>query len=217
MTLGPLDELSQERLEFVWNAGAARYRSAATGQFVSRQYVQRALEARFAESAYRMRLYTDAMVLGDAPLDVWREAMAVEVRRAHLQATALGRGGWAQVTPSDWGSAGARIRSEYEYLRQFAQDIIDGKLSEAQIRSRMELYASSVNTSYWEGDRSAKTDAGFTEERRETTPAEHCLDCLELASRGWQPIGTLPPPGVDSRCQSNCKCIMAFRGPNDAE
>lgn len=210
MTLPDLDALGGEPLEFTWNPGAARYRSVATGQFVSREYVQRALEARFAESAARMRAYTDAMLIGEAPLDVWREAMAVEIRRAHVQATALGRGGWAQATPADWGGAGARIRGEYEYLRKFAEDIAAGRLSEAQIRSRMELYASSINTSYWEGDRSAKMVAGFTEEKRLTTPAEHCSDCIAYARMGWQPIGSLPVIG-DSQCRANCKCVFEYR------
>ncbi len=47
-------------------------------------------------------------------------------------------------------------------------------------------------------------------ERRVLGDAHHCRDCPELADRGWQPYGTLPPIGATT-CGPFCLCHFEYR------
>lgn len=208
MTL-PAPDVADTPLEFGWNVGAGRYVDLGTGRFVSRDFVQRALEARFGEARATVQAYTEVLIAGETDIAGWQEAVMVELRRAHTQAAALGRGGWMQMTPSDWGQVGSTLKQEYGWLADFAAEI--DTLSEAQIRARINQYADHLQQSFWAGVTSAQGEAGFTEERRVTTPAEHCADCLNYESLGWQPLGSLPEPGVGSVCGSNCHCVKEYR------
>ena len=38
-----------------------------------------------------------------------------------------------------------------------------------------------------------------------------CADCLRWQGMGWQPIGSLPPPGQGCRCYDNCRCYIEYR------
>lgn len=154
---------------------------------------------------------TKSLAAGDTTVAEWREAFAVELRRATSQMYALGRGGWAQMTAEDRALVTDRLKSEFGYLQQFAQDIQAGNLSEAQIEARMNMYGNAIRSSYYEGERTAKEAAGYTMERRVLNPGESCPDCIEYAGMDWQPIGTLPAIG-DSQCLGNCNCNFEYSG-----
>lgn len=151
------------------------------------------------------------LVRGDLTTRQWAESMAVELRRAHTQVYALGRGGWQRMTAADRATVTARLRSEFGYLRGFAKDVQSGKMTEAQIRARADMYATHIRSSFHEGKRAASEDAGKAQERRVLNPAEHCGDCEDMASEGWQELGHFPVPGDGSQCKSRCKCSMEFR------
>jgi hypothetical protein len=72
------------------------------------------------------------------------------------------------------------------------------------------MYMNASNKQYWRGKTEGKIQAGYVSEQRFLNPAEHCDDCKRFAARGRVPVGTLPPPGEDSVCQTNCKCTMKF-------
>lgn len=191
-----------------WNAEAGRY-TDSSGRFVPKQAEVRALESRIDAGVEQVLAITAGVRAGVVTVDEWQLGVAVELRRMHTQAAALGRGGWQQMTPSDWGKIGNKLRREYNYLNGFAGDI--DRLSDAQIDVRLELYVSGIWSSYWKGADGAMSEAGMTEERRVLTNAEHCVDCEALASLGWQPLGSLPVPGENTVCRHNCRCRMEYR------
>jgi hypothetical protein len=201
--------IAQRAETFLFNLRNAFYERG--GREVTTEDVLGVADRRIEDAAQTTRDLTAAMASGRLTLAQWRESIAVELRRAHAQAFALGRGGWDRMTAADRAIVTARLRSEYGYLRQFAKDVQAGGMSEAQIRARAEMYAHHVRTSLWEGMREANGDAGKTQERRVMSQAEHCSDCEDMASEGWKEIGHFPAPGEDSRCMSNCKCNMEFR------
>lgn len=137
--------------------------------------------------------------------------MAMELRRTHLQLFALGKGGWSAVERAEWNTLSGRIREELTFLRQFAGEIGSGKLSEAQIAARADMYANHLQASFYDGLTAGKRQAGMTEERRFLGRAEHCDDCVGYAGQGWVPIGTLPSPGDGSVCMANCQCTLDYR------
>lgn len=194
-----------------WNGRAGRYIDPETGRFVPKQAEVRALDERITTGIDQIRAVTAGVLSGAVTVAEWQTAIAVELRRMHTQAAALGRGGWQQMTPRDWGRVGRKLRDEYAYLGNFATTLAGGNLSEAQVNARLTLYVNGIWSSYWKGARGAMEGAGMTEERRVLTPAEHCRDCEGYAAEGWQPLGSLPEPGEGSACGHNCRCIKVYR------
>jgi hypothetical protein len=92
--------------------------------------------------------------------------------------------------------------------------ILDGRFIQ-----RLTMYAKSAFGNFWSNATLVQQRRGRRWERRLLGVAEHCPDCIDFAARGWQPVGTLPPPTVGSRCMSNCKCTMIYSTsetrPND--
>ncbi len=55
------------------------------------------------------------------------------------------------MTPRDWGSLGRMLRDQYHYLDGFAADVAAGKLSEAQIRARAQMYMDAGHLAFERG------------------------------------------------------------------
>jgi len=202
---------------FEWVPAAGRYRNKATGRWISEAAVRREAE-RYHDKIVtpRVDVLTRKMLSGQASLSDWQAAMRSELRESWKLTYTAGRGGRTAMTFSDYGKLGSRLRMEYRYLNNFAQEIKDGKLSEAEILRRAKLYAEGARTGYYDGLTAAMKIAEMVEERRILGPAEHCGDCLAYASQGWQPIGTLPEPGEDCACGHNCKCTKEYRTREEA-
>lgn len=148
---------------------------------------------------------------GKMPLSVAQGAMAANLKAYSLQTYALGAGGVGNLASRDYGALGGHLRAEYRFLSLFLGDVSDGGLSAAQIEARMRLYLGSAESLYYTAQGSHLiAPSGFAWlERRILHPSDRtCEDCVIYAAKEWQPLGTLPAPGTDSRCLGNCKCDM---------
>jgi hypothetical protein len=202
---------SASKGDYIWNAN---------GRSVSDAQIQKQLDKlndAYYDNVTRLAERLDS---GNLSIAQWQERMRKEVKDVHRTNYIIGRGGVDKMTPRDWGRLGSDLRwMQYKALDGFALDIANGKrlpdgsfrpYSEAEIKARSRLYVNASNKQYWRGKTEAKLAAGFVEEQRFLNPAEHCGDCEGFAARGRVPIGTLPPPGEDSECQTNCKCTMKY-------
>lgn len=198
-----------ERYEF--DPRVHRYRDLRTGRFVDwNRTVRPAVERTMDAIAREIRELGRQAGAGEIGRLEFVDAMKDRLKIAHLLAYATAKGGWAQMTPADFVRVGRELRRQYNYLRNFAADLAQGKLSEGQAAFRASLYARAAYATYENARREAMRAAGFTEERRRRTAKESCPDCIEYARRGWQPIGTLPPIG-QSQCIVNCRCYFEYR------
>jgi hypothetical protein len=171
-----------------------------------------ALRTRASEIvAGRMLAINNALVAEAVTLEAWQDAMIATVRRAHIEAYALGRGGMENMTQADYGRIGAFLRREYGFLRDFVAEIHAGNLTGDALRVRLEMYAKHTQQTFWTGARSLQANEGMSEERRVVNAGESCEDCTFYESEGWQEIGYFPPPGNDAVCMANCNCGMEFR------
>lgn len=197
---------------YKWNGKAARYYDTKTGRFVSEARVYDELR-RYTNDTLETRLVnlTQKMIDGNLRLPDWQTQIAQSIKDGYVVNMIAARGGKKNVTPADWGRLGGRLRFEYSKLNAFAQEIKLGMLTDRQILARIRLYARGARTAFFDGKTAAKIEAGYTMERRRTTPAEHCEDCIAYEAQGWQPIGSLPEPGVNSECLHNCKCYKEYR------
>jgi hypothetical protein len=169
------------------------------------------------EYARRARALANELAEGRlAPAD-WRDATAAVVRDAHATA-AVAAAGPDGVDP---GALSEVVADQLRYLDDFAADVASGEQPlDGRLLARAEMYAQAANATYEETRRGVKVAEGLRWERRVLgRGSEHCDDCKELAARGWQPVGTLPPVG-STRCIVNCTCRFQYSSsrerPSDA-
>jgi len=198
-----------------WNEKAGRYYNLTTGNFVPFMDVRNALESNISVSQANMRALTEQLISvpPTISLDQWQVDMMREIKQANISASAAARGGWAQMTQSDWGAVGQQVRTQYDYLRNFANEIASGKQRlNGSALVRADLYGQAARGNFEEMRRRMAKLEGMTEEIRILGESDHCDSCLSAAGH-WAPIGTLPRIG-DSQCVTNCRCTFKYRRPN---
>jgi hypothetical protein len=197
---------------FTWNAGAKRYRDAR-GRFVPRETVRRAIDTAIDGTRLEMLAASEALRAGGS-LDVWLVQMREAVKDANLYSAAAARGGWAQMTPADFGRVGRAVRDQYAYLDRFAADIADGLTLDGGFLYRASTYAASGRKLYHAIERDEMLELGAVQEHNVEDPsAEHCTganSCEAETARGWVAVGALKPIG-ERKCRGGCKCRIEYR------
>lgn len=198
-------------MPFTFDESLQRYRSEL-GHFVSQREINAAVDQVINAGADRMRALTANLQDGSISLADWQAGMISQVKLLHLGAAMVGRGGRAQMTQSDWGWTGSRLRQQYGYLREFAHDIATGITPmDGRLVARAAMYAEASRGTQRQMMGRVAMMNGREEEKNVLGGADrHCGVCLECTHQGWVPIGTLP--GIGSRtCLSHCHCSMQYR------
>ena len=117
----------------------------------------------------------------------WTLNAREQIKRTFIAQYMLGRGGRGSMTQADWGRCGAVLKKQYGFLARFEQDLIDGKLSEAQAKARLRMYFKASTQAYEQGKAHA------------------------------QGVPTLPayPGDGQTVCMSNCQCHWEIEEGDD--
>jgi len=189
---------------------SGRYRGA-NGRFLSARAVEALVDGRINKLGTELRRFTRMLADGSITLDQWQGSVREALKLVHVQAAIIGNGGRETMGAADWGRIGQRLRVEYAYLQNFANDLLGARVSTAQSLARIGLYAQSVRSTYWEGTTIRSEKQGYSLMRRILDgQAEHCQDCLDYAARGVVSIGSLPLPGQRCACRANCRCSVKY-------
>lgn len=189
---------------------SGRYRGA-NGRFLSQRAVEALVDGRINKLGAELRRFTRMLSAGDITLDKWQSMVREAIKTAHIQAAVIGYGGIDKMGSVEYGRIGQRLRAEYAYLQGFASDLLGARVSVAMADRRIQLYAQSVRSSYWEGTAIRSEKQGYSMMRRILdTQAKHCENCLNYAARGIVSIGSVPLPGQRCACQANCKCTVKY-------
>lgn len=203
--------------EYLWNERAAQYTNRKTGRFVSRQVIRDQLDLVIDASSEVMRAVSQQLRAGDISLAEWQTAMMQQVKTTHLASAAMQRGGWQQMSQADFGRVGRVVRTEYGFLRDFAEAIASGKQKlDGTLTRRAALYGQEGRPTYYTFWDSEMTRRGFDEERSILNPADHCNDCVNEEAKGFQPRGQMIPIGR-RQCRSNDRCDVEFRNSQTEE
>lgn len=195
---------------FTFDRNAQRYRRS-NGRFLAKSDMLGLLKQLNDKGSKAIQSKTTKLIEGKIELNMWLNSIAKTLKTQHIQQYLLGRGGEAMLVDDDYDRIADRVKNEFKYLKGFAQAIKDGKLSDAQIRARMQLYIGATDQTRKLAQRQGHIVAGHDEERRVLAQVKHCPSCLSHTAKGWQPIGTLPPIGTDCECLSNCRCSFEYR------
>lgn len=158
---------------------------------------------------------------GDISLADWVNEMKREIKRLHTTSAAVGKGDWRAMTQADWGRVGREVRTQYDYLRGFVNDLVasDGLPLADKWDWRALLYAGAAWGTFSRAELNEMLAQGQTQYKWTLGVAEHCPDCLEYADHGWVPIGSFDPvfPGSGHTvCMTNCHCHLEYRGGPEA-
>ena len=192
------------------NAGVSgRYQDAATGRFVGAQPVRRELD-RYLDTADPAKALAEALRGRQVSLADWEVAMRRHVKNTHLNAIALERGGWANMTPADYGRAGQIIREQYGYLRGFAADIASGKQRlDGTLGTRAKLYTQAGRNSLYRSKAASMSDR-VTHQRSIRGKRDSCWQCVELDRKVFRIDDTSFPLPGRRVCNHNCGCHIEY-------
>ncbi len=202
-----------------WEPNTARYRDDA-GQFMSGDRVLEFVNDSIDASENVVDQYSTMVTDGTVSPAGWNTLFRQEIKEEYIRQYILGIGGRPQMTPADWGSVGGMLKEQYGHLTDFTNDIIDEKLSEAQIRQRSQMYINSAREAYERAHQKSMVAAGFDEVLWVIDElVENCVDCLAFEVMSWQVIeddpyqGAFPGSGA-TICLTNCACHLEYRKSN---
>lgn len=200
--------LQEIRTAYRWDATAQRWRTRR-GAFVAEKTIVAGLR-RFAANAGRsLSRLTARMYAGDVTLADWQQQAAELVKGVHLSQQAAAVGGFDRMTQADYGRAGSRLKFHYARLQDFADKIERGDITEAQAVARSAYYGRAGNITF-QNTRLEQARTRFREGRRVLGVGEHCRGCLAEAAKGWIPVGSVKPLGLEI-CRMSCLCRHVFR------
>lgn len=155
----------------------------------------------------------ERLFAGEMNHQQWTLEARQEIKKTFIAQYVVGHGGRESMTQADWGRLGSMLKGQYGYLRGFEQDLIAGKLSEGQAKTRLQMYFNASRQAYEQGRAYARgvlrlpaypgdgttvclSNCQCTWEIEETVnewlanwtlgAAEHCPDCLDRADK-WAP------------------------------
>jgi hypothetical protein len=204
---------AQESNSFYWNANSQQYHYAngnKKGQFVREKDVVRITEKAIEYELQAGNKITKDLLLGKINVSTWEQKTAQSIRNLAIYQYSLGIGGIKQMDWRDHAEISGKVNLQYQYLRGFSRDIIQGNLSEAQILARVQMYYNKTRHFYEDGRLEGHARNGFLWERRVLAAFHSCDDCVRYSGVGWVKIGTLPNPGENCQCRANCKCVKYY-------
>jgi hypothetical protein len=198
-------------MPYRWEPSAGvsgRYRDER-GRFVASSTVRRELD-RYLDTADPAKALAEALRGRQVSVADWEVAMRRHVKNTHLNAIALERGGWANMTPADYGRAGQIIREQYGYLKGFAADIASGKQRlDGTLGVRARLYSQAARTSLYKS-KAANMRLEVTHVRTRRSARDSCRQCLDLDGKVFRindPSFPLPGQRI---CRANCQCHLEY-------
>jgi hypothetical protein len=184
---------------------------------VDRKDVRASLDRYIDTITSSIRTDTQALVDGNLSIEAWHLKMENHIRRAHVGAVAIAKGGHKQATSADWAFAGRQIKEQYQYLYRFSRQLEAGRPVNGGTVSRAEMYGLSATRSYEGLLRRDDLLAMFDLERRLLHSQTPCDQCAYYAELGWVVAGTLPGIGEQCACLTRCRCSFERKRSAEAE
>jgi hypothetical protein len=202
---------------FQFLKGEGVYRYKESGRRVSDQQLYRWVENAAAAGAKNLEKYARQLQKGEISVTEWAISAGEEIRDMHRAAAMIAAGGKNNMSQSDWGFVGSRLRQELSYFNRFVNEIEnlpEGAPLPGGFISRAKSYHHAVYETYASAlrRRVVANDQARAEKNVLESGAEHCEGCIAATQAGEVPLGTLTPIG-ERECGSRCLCrIIYVRG-----
>lgn len=219
--LTPLDFAGID--DYTFNPKTGRFRvatGAGKGQFISREAVLNQNKKYLEVEREALVKLGDRLTSGELSLREFQKQAGESVRRIQVASAVLGRGGRDKMTQKDWATVQEQIKIQLYKgrdkktgkrfgLKFLAQEIAEGKVSPAQLRYRLGLYAQSGSVVANAMDVRSLKESGMTHGVRVLAAGHvHCKECLEYAALPPQPIDKVVAIATRCSCRNQCKCSI---------
>jgi hypothetical protein len=195
-----------------WNKQAASYVDKS-GKVIDHKDVRAAVDAVADDASVRLRSIYNA---NKASISEWVSQSESLLKKLYGSTAQIASGGREAMTPSLNGQLGARTRYHLGKFKGFWLEVEQGKLSEAQILARLDLYADASVRIFGEIHHNVQISAGNTiAENILDDGAQHCktgITCPGLTAKGKVPASEMPPPG-NRGCGNKCRCRVVYSRP----
>ena len=201
--------------EYRWNVKSHRYIDAR-GRFVSSSTIRDQLDKVLDKLSADADSLTNAYRAGNLSLGDYQVQMMQKIKTANLAGAAMERGGWFQMTQSDFGRVGQIVRREYGFWNNRVDEIVSGKQKlDGTLNVRAKMYMQQGRDTFYAFAEQTSDRRGFDEVLNELNAKESCQgsgSCVEQTSFGWIAIDDSRRIPIGSRlCRSNCRCNYVYR------
>ena len=207
--------------EYRYNQKAGRY-IGENGRFVSQPTIRLELDKVVDTYSDRLGNLGKQFRAGNIDARAFQyEAMAL-IKQTNLAGAAMEKGGWANMTQSDFGRVGQIVRGEYNYFRNLLTDIESGKQRlDGTLDVRLRQYGQNGRTIYHDFEREDRATQGYDEARRVLNGRDNCKTstrpgCVDVAARGFVPLADVVMIG-NCTCLNNCRCDLVYRNSQTGE
>lgn len=205
------------RIMYTYDERSGRYRARASGRFVRASEVRAATDKIIAASKTRVDATTEQFRSRTITLGEWESRMRAEIRAIHVAVAVAGKGGRDQMSNADWGSVGARVKREYQFLTKRADAVASGRQAiDGSLGQRARMYSQAALATYLDTRGNELALRGFTEVRSIVHARESCAECLAQQAKGFQSERVYVPVGRRT-CLSSCACTEQRRNPVTGE
>jgi len=203
--------------QFRWSERAGRFIDRR-GRFVPQSRVTAALNDVIDAAAAEMRVAEQALRAGQITFAQFQLIFEKGIKNINITSYVMARGGYAQMSPSDWGRVGREIRTQYEFARRMYGQIASGKQRlDGTFTQRIQQYVEAGRATY---EKERARQAVLRQRiyaRRIRHARDSCAGCIRLAGLGYVLIDGpdyVPIGGTD--CINKCKCTQQFATAEEA-
>jgi hypothetical protein len=191
---------------YKYDARVGQYRGE-TGQFVSPAKIAVVVAQSIDSLADRLEGYADGMIRGKLSVANFQFSSASDIKDVHIQLGLLASGGGKLDKAVE-----EELSGQFDRLKRFGSEIVEGNLSVPQIRARARAYSNSAKLSFYKMEVLSKSRSGIkTGKRRLDSQAKHCQSCLRYAGLGYVSLADIISPGTNCECTYGCKCSIVYR------
>lgn len=207
---------------YTYSERAGRYGLAPAGRFVSRREIRQSVDAALDRGGRAVSDLTRRLQAREISVREWQLAMTREIRSATLSGLASAHGGFDRLSPAMYGRAGAHLRSQYAFLRDWAAQLEAGAVIDGRAMRRAAMYIESARQHHEREVALDREARGFDLARSRRVATDSCetangvVGCIEMAERGYVPLAEYVLPGRRV-CRSACKCFTEYKNSRTGE
>lgn len=158
----------------------------ANGRRMSQATLTSVRDAYLSSMADLIESYVNNLASGTWTISTFETEMRNRLKNAYVAEYTLGKGGFEQMTPSDYGRVGAQLKKQYKYLRTYLEDVAAGRESVGNARQRANNFLGSARQAFGRGRAGA-----------------------------WDITLPYYPGDGGTECGGNCKCVWDIEGDDE--
>ena len=187
------------------------------GNIVSPDRILSVTRTRMDGYQSQIRSVSNDLTSGNISVSEWERRVAEITVSVALIFFLLGMGSRSKITGDDTEDVKDRLRLQFDYLRNFSEEILNGDLTVGRLSSRAELYIFDAQNNYSLGQEATHSASEYPFYSNVLGSTMPCEQCPRETAKGIVPRGELISIG-QRICLSRCYCsFWYYRTQNESQ